>query len=33
LVDNIGTAHSREVFTGPREVVVSMIDPVRLDGR
>jgi hypothetical protein len=33
LVDNIGTAHSREVFTGPREVLVSMIDPVRLDGR
>jgi TfdA family taurine catabolism dioxygenase TauD len=33
LVDNIGTAHSREVFTGPREVLVSLLDPVRLDGR
>ncbi|HEX4249493.1 MAG TPA: TauD/TfdA family dioxygenase [Pseudonocardia sp.] len=33
LVDNIGTAHSREAFTGPREVLVGMIDPVRLDGR
>lgn len=28
LVDNIGTAHSREAFEGPREVVVAMGDPV-----
>jgi hypothetical protein len=33
LVDNIGTAHSREAFTGPREVLVGMVDPIRLDGR
>jgi alpha-ketoglutarate-dependent taurine dioxygenase len=30
LVDNIGSAHSREPFTGPREVLVGMADPVRL---
>lgn len=30
LVDNIRTAHGRESFTGPREVLVSMADPVRL---
>lgn len=30
LVDNIGSAHSREPFTGPREVLVGMGDPVRL---
>jgi Taurine catabolism dioxygenase TauD, TfdA family len=30
LVDNIGTAHSREPFKGPREVVVGMADPRRL---
>ena len=30
LVDNIRTAHSREPFKGPREVLVSMADPVRL---
>ncbi|MFG1808250.1 TauD/TfdA family dioxygenase [Streptomyces sp. NPDC049040] len=30
LVDNIRTAHSRERFTGPREVVVAMADPLRL---
>jgi alpha-ketoglutarate-dependent taurine dioxygenase len=28
LVDNIRTAHSREAFEGPREVVVAMADPV-----
>jgi alpha-ketoglutarate-dependent taurine dioxygenase len=30
LVDNIRSAHSREPFTGPREVLVGMVDPVRL---
>lgn len=30
LVDNIRTAHSREPFEGPREVVVGMGDAVRL---
>ena len=30
LVDNIRTAHSREAFDGPREVLVGMADPVRL---
>jgi hypothetical protein len=30
LVDNIRCAHSREPFTGPREVLVGMADPVRL---
>ncbi|MFF3256728.1 TauD/TfdA family dioxygenase [Actinacidiphila glaucinigra] len=30
LVDNIHSAHSREPFTGPREVLVGMVDPVRL---
>jgi hypothetical protein len=30
VVDNIRTAHSREPFTGPREVLVGMADPVRL---
>jgi alpha-ketoglutarate-dependent taurine dioxygenase len=29
LVDNIRTAHSREPYTGSREVVVGMADPVR----
>ena len=29
LVDNIRTAHSREPFTGPRDVLVAMADPVR----
>jgi alpha-ketoglutarate-dependent taurine dioxygenase len=33
FVDNIGSAHSREMFSGPREVVVGMIDPVRAGGR
>jgi alpha-ketoglutarate-dependent taurine dioxygenase len=32
LVDNIRTAHSREAFEGPREVLVAMADPVRPDG-
>jgi hypothetical protein len=30
LVDNIRTAHSREPYAGPREVLVAMADPVRL---
>jgi alpha-ketoglutarate-dependent taurine dioxygenase len=30
LVDNIRGAHSREPFTGPREVLVGMAHPVRL---
>ena len=30
LVDNIASAHSREPFTGPREVLVGMADPVSL---
>ncbi len=30
LVDNIRTAHSREPFTGPRQVVVALADPVDL---
>ena len=30
LVDNIRSAHSREPFNGPREVLVGMADPVRL---
>ena len=30
LVDNIRSAHSREPFKGPREVLVAMADPVRL---
>lgn len=33
LVDNIRSAHSREPYTGPREVLVAMADPVRLAGR
>jgi alpha-ketoglutarate-dependent taurine dioxygenase len=31
LVDNVRTAHSREPFTGAREVVVALTDPVRVD--
>jgi alpha-ketoglutarate-dependent taurine dioxygenase len=31
LVDNVRTAHSREAFEGPREVLVAMTDAVRLD--
>jgi alpha-ketoglutarate-dependent taurine dioxygenase len=30
LVDNIRTAHSREAYEGPREVLVGMADAVRL---
>ena len=30
LVDNIRTAHSREAFEGPREVLVAMADAVRM---
>ena len=30
LVDNIRSAHSREPFEGPREVLVAMADPTRL---
>ncbi|WP_239471700.1 amino acid adenylation domain-containing protein [Streptomyces sp. NEAU-S7GS2] len=30
LVDNVRTAHSREPFEGPRDVVVALADPVRL---
>jgi hypothetical protein len=30
LVDNIRTAHSREAFQGPREVLVAMADAVDL---
>ncbi|MFJ8955688.1 TauD/TfdA family dioxygenase [Streptomyces sp. NPDC102381] len=30
LVDNLRTAHSREPFDGPREVLVGLADPVRL---
>jgi TfdA family taurine catabolism dioxygenase TauD len=29
LVDNVRTAHSREAFEGPREVVVGLADPIR----
>ncbi len=31
LVDNVCTAHAREPFEGPREVLVAMADTVRLD--
>jgi alpha-ketoglutarate-dependent taurine dioxygenase len=30
LVDNVRTAHSREPFEGPREVLAALADPVRL---
>ena len=30
LVDNIRTAHGREAYAGPREVLVGMADPVDL---
>lgn len=30
LVDNVRAAHSRYPFEGPREVLVTMADPVRL---
>jgi alpha-ketoglutarate-dependent taurine dioxygenase len=32
LVDNVRTAHAREPFEGPREVVVAMADAVRVTG-
>jgi TfdA family taurine catabolism dioxygenase TauD len=32
LVDNVRTAHAREPFEGPREVVVSLADAVRVPG-
>lgn len=30
LLDNLRTAHAREPFRGPRNVVVAMADPLRL---
>ncbi|MDQ1035476.1 alpha-ketoglutarate-dependent taurine dioxygenase [Streptomyces sp. V3I8] len=33
LVDNIRTAHGREPFEGPREVLAALADPVRLTDR
>jgi len=30
IVDNVRTAHSREPYEGPREVLVGLADPVRL---
>jgi hypothetical protein len=30
LIDNIRTAHSRDPFQGPREVLAAMADPVHL---
>jgi hypothetical protein len=30
LVDNLRTAHSREPFEGPREVLVAMADPIKV---
>jgi alpha-ketoglutarate-dependent taurine dioxygenase len=33
LVDNVRTAHGREPFVGPRDVIVAMGDPVRLADR
>ena len=33
LVDNIRTAHARESFEGPREMVVAMADAVHLEDR
>jgi alpha-ketoglutarate-dependent taurine dioxygenase len=32
LVDNVRTAHSRDPFSGSREVLVGLADPVRLTG-
>ena len=32
LVDNLRTAHGREPFGSPREVVVALADPVRTTG-
>lgn len=33
LVDNLRTAHGREAFSGPREVLVALADPEHLGGR
>lgn len=33
VVDNIRTAHGREAFEGPREIVVGMADPIRMASR
>ena len=33
LVDNVRTAHGREPFEGPREVLVAMADAVHLADR
>jgi alpha-ketoglutarate-dependent taurine dioxygenase len=30
LVDNVRTAHAKEAFEGPREIVVALADPVRV---
>jgi len=30
LIDNVRTAHNREAYEGPREVLVGMADPVRV---
>ena len=30
LVDNIRSAHAREPYEGPREVLVGMTDPVNI---
>jgi hypothetical protein len=32
LVDNVRTAHAREPYEGPREVVVAMADSMRVSG-
>jgi alpha-ketoglutarate-dependent taurine dioxygenase len=32
MVDNIRCAHAREAFTGPREVLVGLADPIRRAG-
>lgn len=33
VVDNIRMAHSRDPYTGPREIVVALADPVRRESR
>jgi alpha-ketoglutarate-dependent taurine dioxygenase len=33
LVDNVRTAHAKEAFEGPREIVVGLADPVRVSDR
>ena len=30
LVDNVRTAHSREPYEGPREMLAGLAEPVRL---